>query len=61
MQGGTLPPYILHPFSMEYRIWLYLTCAAAAWTGEALGADRCAALADICDGSLLNVFWASSK
>ena len=35
MEGGTLPPYILHPFSMEYRIWLYLTCAAAAWTGEA--------------------------
>eukprot|EP00891_Asterochloris_glomerata_P006788 jgi/Astpho2/6788/Aster-07232 len=33
VEGGTLPPFIIHPFSMEYRIWLYLTCVAAAWTG----------------------------
>ena len=39
MEGGTLPPYIIHPFSMEYRIWLYLTCVAAAWTGEGLGSQ----------------------
>ena len=39
MEGGTLPPYIIHPFSMEYRMWLYLTCVAAAWTGEGLGSQ----------------------
>ena len=60
MEGGTLPPFIVHPFSMEYRMWLYLTCAAAAWTGEALGFGTCAALPDLCDSDLVVVFWATA-
>ena len=60
MEGGTLPPYVVHPFSMEYRMWLYLTCVAAAWTGEALGSDRCAAISDLCDSDLAVVFWATA-
>ena len=37
VEGSVLPRYIIHPYSFNYHMWLWLTCAAAIWTGDTLG------------------------
>lgn len=39
VEGSVMPRYIIHPYSLNYHMWLWLTCAAAIWTGKTLGSD----------------------